>query len=85
MRVAFFIDPETGWTSWHVQGSVYTPKVPFRPKVRPRCALRVWYRSCSELWRRCFGKPGQGKFFMCLSGEKSEECHAEKTCSSMCR
>ena len=27
----------------------------------------------------------KGKFFMCLSGEKSEECHAEKISNSMCR
>jgi len=27
----------------------------------------------------------KAKFFMCLSGEKSEECHAEKISNSMCR
>jgi hypothetical protein len=35
--------------------------------------------------RRCSGKRRQGKFSMCLPGEKSEECHAEKISNPVCR
>src|SRR6202044_1348475 len=53
-------------------GRVYTPTLFSRSKALLCCALRVWYRSCSEHGGAAPEKPGQGKFFMCLSGEKIE-------------
>ncbi len=65
-------------------GSVYTPT--FFPHLRLSSAVLCEFgidraRSMEALLR----KTTKGKFFMCLSGEKSEECHAEKISNSMCR
>jgi len=80
---AFLLTLETGGTSWHAQGSVYTPFSD--QKIRPCYALRVWYRSCSEHGALLRKTTPRQVLFMCLSGDKSEECHAAKTSNSVCR
>ena len=65
-------------------GSLYTPKFLSDLKALHCCALRVWYRSCWGM-EALLRERRKSKFFMCLSGKKSEECHAEKISSPMCR
>jgi hypothetical protein len=83
MRIAFLSGRLDGLLG--MDKVVFTLPSSFQTQASPLLCVGSLVQIVLGTWRRCSGKRRQGKFSICLSGEKSEECHAKKISNPVCR